>query len=453
MNDIKIRAPPSANTTQCAASIRIGRESARRPAALIVIDTIDGARITWAFNEWASPAGPVEQEMIRKNVVSASDIETFTKSNILFRDQIWTKAAAYLIREHKPNLLLVHLLSLDSTHHQYGPGTLAATAAIAFLDSCVSHVTEAIRAAGMAERATVIVVSDHGFKKFTKQVRPTVALAAAGLAKGVYVLAEGGSAYVYFDPKQSAQLSPQVVKALEGIEGIDKIIGPAGFGALGSPQPDREPQMYHLLLTAKDGYSFSGAAGGPVTSEVLQQAGSHGYLAADPEMDAIFIASGYGVRPGTRLGKIANIDVAPTIARLLGVPLPMAKEHQFRCSEQARRQHRFALTAYAEPVEASPRCYFETTVYAKPPRLTRKQHQPKAALMKLVGRSEGRSRRNVAKMLNLPWLPKGRPQPLGANVFHSGNPSLTAPFNEFYPKRSGPTIPSLRTILPPAHFR
>jgi len=281
--------------------------------------------ITWAFNEWASADGPVEQEMIRKGILTASDLDSFTKSNILFRDQIWTKAAVFLIREHRPNLLLLHFLSLDSTHHQYGPGTLAANAAIAFLDGCVAQVTEAIHAAGMADRSTIIVVSDHGFKKYTKQVSPTVALAAAGLEKSVYVLPEGGSAYVYFDSRQSAQLSPKVRKALEGIEGIDKIIGPDGFGALGLPQPDRDPQMYQLLLTAKDGYSFSGAAGGPVTSEVPQQAGSHGYLAADPEMDAIFIASGYGVRAGAKLARIANIDVASTIADLLGVPLPTAK--------------------------------------------------------------------------------------------------------------------------------
>ena len=249
----------------------------------------------------------------------------FTKSNILFRDQIWSRAAAYLIREHKPNLLLVHFLSLDSAHHTYGPGTLAATSAIAFLDSCVARVTDAIRAAGMADRSTVIIVSDHGFKKFTKQVRPSVALAAAGLEKSVYVLPEGGSAYVYFDQAHSAELAPKVRKALDGIEGIDKIIGPADFGSLGLPQPDREPQMYQLLLTAKDGYSFSGAAGGPVTSEVLQQAGSHGYLASDKDMDAIFIASGYGIPAGARLDRIANVDVASTIAKLLGVALPGSK--------------------------------------------------------------------------------------------------------------------------------
>ena len=280
--------------------------------------------ITWAFNEWATASGPLEQEMIRKGVISASDLENFTKSNILFRDQIWTTAAAYLIREHKPNLLLVHFLSLDTVHHQYGPGSLAATSAIAFLDGCVGQLVETVRAAGMAERTTFIVVSDHGFKKYTKEIHPAVALAAAGLERKVYILAEGGSAYVYFNSSQASELASQVSGALKGVEGIDKIIGPDGFAALGLPQPARDPQMYQLLLTAKDGYSFTGATGGPVTAAVPQQAGSHGYLASDPDMDPVFIASGYGVRAAGSLERIANIDVAPTIADLLGVRLPTA---------------------------------------------------------------------------------------------------------------------------------
>ena len=274
--------------------------------------------ITWAFSEWASPEGPVEREMLGKGLIAASDLEEFEKSNILFRDQIWTKAAVYLIREHKPNLLLFHLLSLDSVHHQFGPNTLAATAAFAFLDSCVERVVEAVGAAGMSERTTFIVVSDHGFKRYTRQIRPSVALAAAGLSGKAYVLAEGGTAYVYFDKSQAAELTPEVMSALAGVEGIDRIVGPDGFRALGLPQPDKDPQMGQLLLTARDGYVFSGATGGPVTAAVPQPGGSHGYLASDPDMDAIFIASGYGVRSGAKLDRVANIDVAPTIAKLAG---------------------------------------------------------------------------------------------------------------------------------------
>ena len=115
------------------------------------------------------------------------------------------------------------------------------------------------------------------------------------------------------------------MKALEGVEGIEKVVGVDGFAALGLPTPDKDPQMSQLLLTAKDGYSFSGATGGPVTAAVPQQRGSHGYLASDPDMDALFIASGYGVRAGALPSKIRNLDVAPTIAGLLGVPLPSAK--------------------------------------------------------------------------------------------------------------------------------
>ncbi|MGA2117988.1 MAG: ectonucleotide pyrophosphatase/phosphodiesterase [Bryobacteraceae bacterium] len=281
--------------------------------------------ITWAFSEGASAQGPLEREMIGKGAIAASDVESFTKSNILFRDQIWTKAAVYLIREHRPNLLLFHLLSLDSVHHQFGPKTLAGTAAIAFLDSCVEHVVEAVRAAGMGERTTFIVVSDHGFKPYTKEIHPAAALEAAGLSGKVYVLAEGGTAFVYFDKSQAADLAPRAIEALKGAEGIDRIVGPDGFAALGLPQPDLDPQMSQLLLTARDGYSFSGATGGPVTAALPQQGGSHGYLASDPDMDAIFIASGYGVRRGAKLDKVANIDIAPTIAKLLGVALPTAK--------------------------------------------------------------------------------------------------------------------------------
>ncbi len=281
--------------------------------------------ITWAFSEWASAEGPLEQEMIRAGVITAADLDKFEKSNILFRDQTWTTAAVHLIREHQPNLLLFHLLSLDTVHHQYGPGTLAGTAAIAFLDGCVARVVEAVRAAGMSDRTTFFVVSDHGFKRYTKQVRPAVALAQAGLTNQVFVMPEGGTAYVYMDASRAAELAPKVTQAFQGVEGIDRVIGPEGFAELGLAPPEREPQMFQLLLTAKDGYSFSGATGGPVTAAVPQQAGSHGYLASDPEMEAIFIASGYGVRPGQKPAKVANIDVAPTIAKLLGVALPTAK--------------------------------------------------------------------------------------------------------------------------------
>ena len=281
--------------------------------------------ITWPFAEWASAEGPVEQEMIRAGAINASDVQDFTKASILWRDQIWAKAASYLIKEHKPNLLLLHFLSLDSVHHRYGPKSLAATAAIAFLDSRVAEVVRAVDSAGMRDRTTFFIVADHGFKAYNKQVRPAVALENADLKGKVWVISEGGSALVYVKKDEPPSTLARAIRALQGIEGIDRVVTPDGYAALGLPSPDRDPQMGQLFLTAKSGYSFSGSTGGPVTAEVPQVGGSHGYVASDPEMDALFIASGYGIERGAKLDTFPNIDVAPTIAKLLGVQLPTAK--------------------------------------------------------------------------------------------------------------------------------
>ena len=284
---------------------------------------IDNApTINWAFPEKATPDGPVEKEMVAKGVISAADVADFSKANIIFRDQMWATAAAYLIREHKPDLMLLHFLTLDSTHHSYGPGSLAAKDAMGFLDGLVAQIVMAVRDAGLADRTTILVVSDHGFKAFKNEVRVVNALQAAGLDKKVYVLPEGGSGFVYIeDPAVTAKTR----EVLAGIEGVAHVYGPDDYAALGLPKPDRDPQFGQLFITAKEGYSIAGTAGGPVTAAVAQTGGSHGYLASDPDLYPLFIASGYKVRKGVKLGLVSNLDVAPTIAKLLGVQLPTAK--------------------------------------------------------------------------------------------------------------------------------
>ena len=49
--------------------------------------------------------------------------------------------------------------------------------------------------------------------------------------------------------------------------------------------------------------------------------GRHGYPNTDPDMHGIFIASGNGIKPGARLDQLANVDVAATIASLLGLKM------------------------------------------------------------------------------------------------------------------------------------
>jgi predicted AlkP superfamily pyrophosphatase or phosphodiesterase len=81
--------------------------------------------------------------------------------------------------------------------------------------------------------------------------------------------------------------------------------------------------MGDLILYAKPTYAFQGGLLGD--AEVIESKGylgTHGYPASDPELDGIFLAWGYGIKPGTKLGRVSNTDIAPTMAAVLGVKMP-----------------------------------------------------------------------------------------------------------------------------------
>jgi len=273
--------------------------------------------IRWEFPEVPSLGGAIEKEMIGAGIVDAHTVEKFGQENIFRRDEVWTDAAIHILREHQPNLLLFHLLSLDSTHHTYGPNSLAALGAMAFLDGCVARLLEGIKAAGMESRTTVIVVSDHGFKLVKNHIDTRLAVEAAGLADQVYIVPEGGFELVYVKPGQREATVAKLRKSLAEIEGIAEVAGPDRFPALGLPTAD--PQMADLYLIPKPGYAFAASKGGAVSTPVATASGAHGYPNSDPELDAIFIAAGRGIRRGNVLERVRNIDVAPTIADLLGI--------------------------------------------------------------------------------------------------------------------------------------
>jgi hypothetical protein len=133
--------------------------------------------------------------------------------------------------------------------------------------------------------------------------------------KGIkaWCIPEGGTAMVY----GPVDLAPEIAR----IEGVSKVLSAADFDPLGYPQPAANERMPNLVAAAAEGYSFGGAQEGAIVAPVAEGStpGAHGYLNSDPEMNAIFVASGAGIKPGSKLPVIRNVDVAPTIARLLGL--------------------------------------------------------------------------------------------------------------------------------------
>ena len=287
--------------------------------------------ITWEFAERPDPKGVIPRELVAAGVVSNDDVQKFAGRNIVYRDHVWTQAAAHIIRKHRPNLMLFHLLNLDSTHHRYGPGTHAATSVMALLDTHVAEILRAVDDAGLTPRTTVFVVSDHGFKAVKRQIRPNAQFARAGLLTvqdgkvtkaDVYSVPEAGTALVYVTgPDERGELVARAREALEGMEGIDRTIEPKDYAALGLPQPADSEQVGALFLTAKDGYAFTADANEPAVVDAPPGSGSHGYVASDPDLRALFIASGRGIREGVTLDAMDTVDIAPTAATLLNLEL------------------------------------------------------------------------------------------------------------------------------------
>jgi predicted AlkP superfamily pyrophosphatase or phosphodiesterase len=249
------------------------------------------------------------------------------------RDQVWTAAACKVIREHKPNFLLFHLLVVDGIHHTYGPQSMAGYTAVALADRHVRDVLEALDVAGIREQTTIFILADHGFAMADKVALPNVILRQAGwLTAGptggavhakAMAISEGGSALVYLDDrKTAADDRAKLVELFKGKEGIGRVYTPEEFDKLGLPMPDKNAQAPDLFLSAAPGYGFSGSASGEeVVAPVVmgrQMVGYHGYVADNPKMNAVFIASGRGIKRGEKVASPNNTDIAPTVAHLLG---------------------------------------------------------------------------------------------------------------------------------------
>ncbi|MDP3071713.1 MAG: alkaline phosphatase family protein [Opitutaceae bacterium] len=294
--------------------------------------------ITWSFPEVFDPEATLPRAMIAAGAITAAEAKLAQsgKPNIVWRDELWTRAASFVIANHRPNLVLFHPLTTDSTHHRFGPGSLASTTALALADRLVGDVLRAIDAGGRRAQTTVIVTTDHGFKKVDNYLYANVALKKAGLLRtagatiaqcDAFAGTQGGIAFIYVtDPAKRAELLPRLKELFAATEGVAQVIDAAtGAPALGMPTPAENQGMGDLILYPKAGYAFSAAAAGDaIIGPAVNYGGTHGYNSADPELDGIFLASGAGIKKGVKLDRVRNLDVAPTIARLLGVALPTA---------------------------------------------------------------------------------------------------------------------------------
>jgi predicted AlkP superfamily phosphohydrolase/phosphomutase len=204
----------------------------------------------------------------------------------------------------------------------------------------------------MPPDADLVLVSDHGMGPATWDFYPNVALRRAGLLaidpKGQVDLAHTCAMYSFNDggyvvvnttdrpggivpPGQKGAVLDQVRKALTPLRVktpggeaplVRALIRPtsafmADYGAGG-------PYGGDMYLDLQPGYCFNPAVDRDTLFEPrpANATGAHGFDARRPDMHAIFYAIGPDFKRGATVPAIRTIDVAPTIARLLGIKPP-----------------------------------------------------------------------------------------------------------------------------------
>jgi len=243
------------------------------------------------------------------------------------RDQVLVGLACQVLSSGAPpNLLLVRLSQTWPAVRDEGPASPQAREAFAATDAELRRLVGCVEASAVGHSAAIFVVGDHGVVDLHSVLEPNVALAEAGLLVpnpadpllatrwSAYVRPSGGAAFVYARKEEDAVLARKALRDAAAQTGAFRIVSADEMLRSGA-----DPEAW-FGLEATLGYEFGVAASGPILHAAAQRGGA-GYFPHQVVMAPGFVAFGAGVRPGVRIPRMREIDVAPTVAALLELSL------------------------------------------------------------------------------------------------------------------------------------
>lgn len=240
------------------------------------------------------------------------------------RDRFATAMATRMIRTVKPNLIVIHLMQSDEAQHDHGPRSPEARTAFENMDRHLADIVKAVDDAGIRSRTTFVITGDHGFYKVHSQFQPNVVLRNLGLlttdARGQVTdwKAQTHGFAIKLKDKADKATADLVVRTFTELaekqyKGLFRVVTRSEMDAL-----DADPDAL-IALEPVEGYSVQPTVdGGTFLAPSIARRGQHGYLPGNPQLRTGLIVAGAGIKAGVEVSFARQIDIAPTIARLLG---------------------------------------------------------------------------------------------------------------------------------------
>ncbi|SDF48158.1 alkaline phosphatase family protein [Chitinophaga filiformis] len=248
----------------------------------------------------------------------------------LVMDENVARMGAYIITKYKPAFTTLHLACTDHYEHMQGRDGLLVRKSVAGADRAIGTILEALIRAGIKDSTTVIVTGDHGFVDIQQSFSPNVLLADAGLITDIdsgnwkaRFHSAGGSAFLHLKDKHDKASLEKVKEILAHLpadqQQLFKIIDRKQLDAIGA-----DPNAA-LALAAAPGVTIGAGVKGTVVKAA--KGGTHGFYPDFREIQTGFVAYGAGIAKGNTVKEMDLTDVAPIIAKLLGLSFNTADGH------------------------------------------------------------------------------------------------------------------------------
>ncbi|QOY91197.1 alkaline phosphatase family protein [Paludibaculum fermentans] len=280
-------------------------KAAGRTSATITWPVTVDAPVTWNLPEYFQRrrGGDMDVRSIESKCVPADLVKSIAAVYPAFprewmEDRNRTMAALYLLKTVQPDLILLHLVDLDSEAHQTGPFTREANATLENIDEYIGQLLSAL-----PKGYTFVLVSDHGFEKVEEEINLSVAAKARGV-EGVRAM--GG--YVIASTPAAADLLRELKST--GKYGLGREIPKEEFAVYAPGQAKAV-----AAFESAPGVFFAAGEATEVHSKP-HEAGNHGHWPT--RYRAVYAAWQPGIQ-AARLPEISQKDIAGRLASLLGL--------------------------------------------------------------------------------------------------------------------------------------
>lgn len=221
----------------------------------------------------------------------AADSPAFTQQ--WMDDRIRTMAALWILRHEKPQLMLLHLVDLDSEEHDNAPFTREAYATLEHSDQLIGEIVAALPAG-----TAVAIVSDHGFERVERIVN------VKSVAQSV---TQVGSILLAPDEKTATQIRDL---ANDPKYGIGREIPKDEFA--------RFPSMLNAtpaaVFDSREGVMFGNTPNGELTTKPTE-IGNHGHWPM--RYRSVYVLWGGGISHEV-LPEMSIKDIAGRLASVIG---------------------------------------------------------------------------------------------------------------------------------------